>query len=1194
MKMKWTPEQERAINIPVSDTIISAAAGSGKTAVMAERIISRLTGDNPVDIDKILVCTYTNAAASEIKERVMKKIVEKLKSSNDDFLQRQLILINNAHFCTIHSFCLELIKKYFYVLDINPSVKTGDPTELDILLDKAAAQVIREYFDKADSDFIYLLSHYADSRETKLQKMVLDLYKFAKTMPDCDDMLLSLSDKYDGINADIESFVSDNILLSLSFAIDEYDHGIELLLKSGICEKWLVLFQNERDMLVDITKGSMDYDTLYNSVNSIKFATLPTYRLTGDEGRLKNDIKKIRDKIRDDVIKKLREKYLSIAPEFIRKDNLRIKPVVSKLAELVHETDIKYTEMKNTEGLIDFSDYEHMALKLLRNPDGSPSDIAYSVSAMFEEIYIDEYQDCNNIQNTIFSLISGEISGRPNMFCVGDMKQSIYKFRDANPLNFKKRCDISRLYTGGELHDSNKIFLNANFRSRPSILDFVNSVFYQIMSEKCGELSYDSNEALNAGGQFEDANSDIDFIDIDIINESDDFGDGIPSPKNSISKIDAEVSHIASKIKAYMDEGYLLYDRASGSHRAAKYSDIVILMRSPKAYTPSFERIFSKAGIPVYCDNSGGYFDTEEISFLISFLKIVDNPDDDIALAAVLKNPIFGFDENKLLRIRMGGGAGSYYHCVKEYISRFNDRISEELKSFISLIDSLYRKSSYMPTDEFLSCIIRELDYYVYLSSFADYKLRKANVRFLLHKAKEFETNSYKGIYNFVRYIEGIKDDNKAECAKALSADDDVVRVMSIHKSKGLEFPIVFLSGLGKQYNMTDANKAYVIHKDFGIGLDFVYPEKAYKLTSINKLAIRQKIRLEAISEELRVLYVALTRPVEKLICTAVVKNGSALLNKLEQSLYNQPYRINPYLIMRSASFIELILLAAMRSTGFESASGMCFKNPVSDGVKYNLTLKNISEISLEISEQSLVDIDSAFSEATENYDRLSCILGYKYPYAESSALPGNISVTEIKKLFAEDSENKLYDDMKLVRPSNFGADIPISGSAKGTLMHFCMEKLEFSEITDFSLLKAAIDKLLSASFINDDERKAIDDEKIWSFISSPLGRRMSAHKINKEFAFKYMIKASEIYDIATDDEIIVQGTIDAFFEDDDGELVLVDYKTDKVADGNTAIIADRYRVQLDCYARALENIIGKKVKQRIIYLFDTNEAIEV
>ncbi len=1194
MKMNWTPEQERAINIPVADTIISAAAGSGKTAVMAERIITRLTGENHVDIDKILVVTYTNAAASEIKERVMKKIVEKLKSSNDDFLQKQLILINNAHFCTIHSFCLELIKKYFYVLDINPAVKTGDPTELDILLSKAASGVIRSYLEKDDSDFISLLGLYADGREAKLQKMMLDLYKFAKTMPDCDDMLLSLADKYNGINANIERFIADNIALSLGFAIEEYSHGIALLKKSGICEKWLALFEKEKTELEAIANGSMDYEALYNCLHAMKFVTLPAYRLTGEEGRMKNDIKAIRDKIRDDVVKKIKEKYLSIAPEFAKADNERLKPIAKKLAELVRETDIQYTVLKNDEGLIDFSDYEHMALKLLRNSDGEPSDIAYSVSNMFEEIYIDEYQDCNNIQNTIFSLISGGINGRPNMFCVGDMKQSIYKFRDANPLNFKERCDNSELYTGGEAGFSNKIFLNANFRSRPSILGFVNSVFYQLMSEKCGELSYDSNEALNAGGHFEDANEDVNFIDIDIINESDDFGDGIETETKSLSKTDAEVCHIAEKIKAYTDGGYLLYDRANGTHRAAKYSDIVVLMRSPKAYTSSFERIFARAGIPVYCDNSGGYFDTEEISFLMSFLKIVDNPDDDIALAAVLKNPIFGFDENMLLRIRMSGGIGSYYHCIREYINKLNDSISQKLQGFISLIDSLYRKSAYMPTDEFLSCIISELKYYVYLSSFADYKLRKANVRFLLHKAKEFEANSFRGIYNFVRYIEGIAEDNKAECAKALSADDNVVRVMSIHKSKGLEFPIVFLAGLGKQYNMSDANKGYVIHKDFGLGLDSIHPDKAYKLPSLNKLAIRQKIRNEAISEEMRVLYVALTRPVEKLVCTAVVKNGAAFLNKLEQSLANQPYRINPHLVLRSGSFIELILLASMRSVGFESGSGMCFANPVSDGVKFSLTLKNISEISIGLSEQTRLDIDEAFSDARSDTDALSRVLDFSYPYAKSTALSGNISVTEIKKLFAEESENSLYGDMKLIRPAYFGADIPISGSAKGTLMHLCMEKLSFGEISDFPSLKSAIDKLSLASLISDDERKAIDDDKIWSFLSSPLGKRMSKHKLNKEFAFKYMIKASELYPVDSDDEIVVQGTIDAFFEDDDGALVLVDYKTDRVKDGNTSEIAERYRVQLDCYAKALEIILGKKVKQKLMYLFDTDETMEL
>ena len=1191
--MKWTEKQRQAIDIPVSDIIVSAAAGSGKTAVMAERIIKRLTGDNRVDIDKILVVTYTNAAASEIRERVMKKIVEKLSEKNDESLQRQLILLNNSHFCTIHSFCLELIKKYFYRLGIDPNVKTGDTTELDLLLHNAFSDVTDLYFSSDDSKFKDLYSLYANNKEHILEGIVLDVFNFSRTMPNPDLWLSSLCEAYSNSES-AQKYLAECVAISLHYAENEYEKGIQLINTSGECEKWLPLFEKELSMVQNAIKNAHSYNSLYQAVNEIEFVRLPVAK--AEDVKIKEKIKSCRDSVKD-IVSGVSEKMLCISPDMAKRDNGVISGYVTKLTELVGAVSKRYAEIKRENNLIDFSDYEHMALALLRNTDGSPTDIALSVSEGFEEIYIDEYQDCNNIQNVIFSLISGAVRGKPNVFCVGDMKQSIYKFRDANPLNFREKCDKSTEFNGTDVHSENKIFLNSNFRSRLSVLNFVNSVFTQLMSEKCGELVYDDSEKLIYGEGYTDINADIPFVDIDLISESDDFGAGDELYENeALSRTDAEVCHIAKKIKNYVNTGYKLFNKKENTEHEASYRDIVILLRSPRAYTSSFEKIFPKFGIPVYCDNSSGYFETEEVEFILSLLKIIDNPNDDIALVSVMKKSMFGFDENMLLKIRMNGGYGSFYECLTLYRKNNDDEISVKIGEFTEKLENYHEKSRFMSTDEFIDYIVTDTDYLMYLSTFSDSKMRTENVRFLIQKARDFEKNNYRGIFSFVNYIENIKSTDNVEGAKIIGADENVVRVMSIHKSKGLEFPIVFVAGLGKKYNMSDANSSYVIHKGLGIGLDCINKEKVYKVPSINKLAIKQKIKFEAISEELRVLYVALTRATEKLVLTGCVKNGASLLNNLENAMSNQPLEINPHLVAGSKCFMELILMAAMRSHGFESASGMVFAHNLSDGVSYNLSAINISSLALPAHTKSeRQSWQSAYVSPTGNYDKVSSVLDYVYPYSEITSVSGNVTVTEIKRMHSEDDETLLFEELNLQKPRNFSSDSAISGPVMGTLVHLCMEKLDFSLIKTAEDVRHQLDTLLETAVISQEEYNCIDPEAIYSFFVSDIGKRVLTHinTLKKEFSFKYLVPVSDVYPVESDEKLIVQGTVDAYFEDDNGELVVIDYKTDRVKN-NSMDIANRYRIQLKCYCSALSAFTGKKVKEAGIYLFDTGEYIVV
>ncbi|MBO5743766.1 MAG: PD-(D/E)XK nuclease family protein [Clostridia bacterium] len=499
-----------------------------------------------------------------------------------------------------------------------------------------------------------------------------------------------------------------------------------------------------------------------------------------------------------------------------------------------------------------------------------------------------------------------------------------------------------------------------------------------------------------------------------------------------------------------------------------------------------------------------------------------------------------------------------------------------------------------METDEFLSYVISDLNYFVYLSVFEDSKTRIENVNFLIQKAKSFEKDNFKGIFSFIRYVENIKDSNSDDCAKTIGENDNVVRLMSIHKSKGLEFPVVILAGMGNGFNNQDIKRLAVFHKDFGIGADSIYADKGYKLQSLNKISIKHKIKYETVSEELRVLYVALTRPIDKLIITGIVKNGPKFLRNVEAKISVQDYSISPYTVLKSSSFLEMILLASSRSALCELGEvkdSLIFD----DGIKYNVSIKNMNTLRLPESTKKPSDWQKEFTGTTEEYENISSFLNFEYPYKTSSLVSGNISVTEIKKMnMNQNGEDMFYDDIVLKKPINFANSGKIYGSALGTLVHLCMEKLDFSRMSAQSDIAEQINSFVSAGIISEEEFKTLDISKFIKFSESSLGRRMieNLSTLKKEVSFKILTDISKLYGISSNDSVVVQGTIDAYFEDTDGELVLIDYKTDKVNKDGTQQVASRYRIQLETYANALEKILGKKVKEKYIYLFDIDEII--
>ena len=1186
--MKWTKEQQSAIDFPVSDIIVSAAAGSGKTAVMSERIINRLTEEDFVDIDRILVVTYTKAAASEIRERVMKKIMDKISDGADHKLSMQLIKLPNSHFCTIHSFCLDLIKKNFFRLGIDPNVKIADEPETEMLKQNAVSYVLNRAYESNDENFKKISSFYYSKNDVKLSNLILSTYDFSRTMPDSEKWLKDLSKPYE--NADIINQTVDILKQAASYARAKTEYAIELCEKYGIYNSYIGILSSDIE-IIDGIFSKNNYDEAFKYIKSINYARWAQDKSV--DPMLSSRIKKIRDEAKS-CITDITKKYFVYTLKQLKSVNDDVIVVLNQLIKLVTDFSIKFDELKRESNFIDFSDFEHMTLKLLKNDDGTPSDVAAEVSESFDEIYIDEYQDCNNIQNEIFKYISGEHRGHPNIFCVGDMKQSIYSFRDANPLLFKEKSNLYALYDYNKYHKHNKILLNSNFRSRKNIIDFVNSLFYQTMSPSCGELEYNNEEMLVYGSDFEEVNSDTQFIDVDIIDKDNGFCGENGKSDFKLSKTEAEAVHVANKIQKYISDGYILYDRKSKNRRIAKYRDIVVLMRGVKNTAPVFERIFKKMGIPVYSDKGEEYFESKEIIYLISLLKVIDNPDDDISLVTSMKNPFFGFDENDFMEIRMINKNTSFYKCICEYMNTFDGNLSDKIARFIKTVNDFNEKSRYMETDELINYVIAKIRFYTYLSTFADSELKKTNVRFLIKKAKDFEKTNYKGIFSFIRYIDNLRasDKSKTEGAKILSENDNVVRIMSIHKSKGLEFPIVFLTCLGSKIMMKDDKNTALYHSKYGIGLDSYKKDKVIlKTKTLNKIVMRQKKYKEYISEEMRVLYVALTRPTEKLVLSGVCSNADKMLNNTEYYLCGQGKKINPYIISKANNYMQVILFGITRSSGYQADLMQYNLTKYDDSCKYNVSLINMNSITLDNTEQTDFDWQKLFDKCTDSFEQINKMLSYEYPYKVSSALPSNMTVTEIKRMY-DDESAMLFDSVNLDVPKNFSVTHKIYGAALGTIVHKVMEKLDFSNITDENNVISQLRMMTENKILNEDEFNALPVNKIKRFCLSSLAKRMQCNNdtLKKEFSFKIMIDSNEIFPGAKDDRMIIQGTVDAFFTDADGSIVIIDYKTDSASKGNSAEIAAKYKVQVDLYAKALEKILNVRVKEKIIYIFDTAE----
>ena len=1252
--MNWTKEQKQAIENKNANILVAAAAGSGKTTVLVSRIINKVIVDN-VDIDKLLVVTFTNAAASEMKEKLLNKLYEAIdKEPNNKNLQRQINLINRAHISTIHSFCLDVIRNNFFELGISANFRVGDETEIEIMKEEAIEKVFEDNYESENKDFQLLLNMYTSYKDDKpLKDIILKMYDFIASIPFPEKWLDDAIKDYDVKEKDFSDTKWGKIIIDYTKStIEGYLKNLEQAKKTLEGKQNLIDFYEniKKEIVFYQTIDYSSWDKIFYQINSKEKNDWPRKsKLDEYEKELKEEAKKIRDSVKNDFEKKLLKLYSYSSDDAIL-DITSMKKILIIIQKLLNEFKTEFTDRKREKNVVDFSDIEHLALKLLINEDGTKTEIAKKYD--FEEIMCDEYQDSNLVQEQILK----SVSNGHNIFMVGDVKQSIYRFREARPDLFLNKYEMYKPANGTEkeLKDDTKILLYKNFRSRENVVDFVNTVFQSIMSKALGEIDYTKNEYLNFAASFDEPKIDcrteiyvIETENQEIEEDTPKNIKGVESSENSIEafsniakvqenmaeenvkekndentkariekdtkeKIDEEIENddeiavdkdvlearlIAKKIKELNQQGI-------------EYKDIAILLRSPSVTAPVYEKELTEEGIPIFTDTSEDYLSSIEIDTIMSLLKIIDNPLQDIPLVTVMRSVIGGFSDNELIEIRLHKNVGAYYYAVKSVLE---DKEESELKwkvqEFAQLIDEFRKVEKELTLDEFIWKIYSETGYYHYVRLMPNGKLRQANLRKLFEKAKEYEKISFKGIFNFITFIEKVasKKSSGFTEAKIIGENDNVVRIMSIHKSKGLEFPICIIGNAGKRFNLKDMQDKIIYDQDVGIGVNFIDKKALIEYPTITKQAINLKARKEMISEEMRVLYVALTRAKEKLIIVGCDKKAKENIEKILsqiQSYYpvEKPEKINPRLVEKYIRYLDWIELVLEFSEGFKEQN-----------VKFEIvnkeSLKN-EEKEEKSNEKTLLDQDLNKYDK-EKYKKVDELLTWKYPKETSEDIPGKTSVTALKnqamkinkdgklEIISENinkdatSANINNDNLKEeneIEKSNINnntnikkfildeKDEKLKANEKGSLIHLVMQKIENCNIEE------TIEKLT----VTEKEKKFLLENKsiIESYIKSDLFKELQeAKEIHKEEAFYMNVKYKH-------SDVLVQGVIDLYYINKNDELILVDYKTDKNI--NDEILKERYQNQLLMYKTALEKSLKRKVDKTYIYSTELNKEVKI
>ena len=1276
MGVKWTPEQESAImspkdsNLGAQTLLVAAAAGSGKTAVLVERIITRLKDmENPLSVQELMVVTFTKAAAAEMSARIGVALAKAMESTDDKALQarleRQLNLLPSAHISTLHSFCQWVIRSYFYKLDIPPTARIGNEAEMALLKQEVLENLLKEAYENNTYGIFDLSDFFSDDKsDAGLQDKVLSLYEFAMSQSNPDGWMRRAVEPYEvAQEQDLRDTLWGRAMWDEQQAeidrIADRIESMEPLLESPVGpKKWDKVYQEQLAALAQL-KGAQTWSDMVDVCRNLDTFTKASFTSLGKalekgevDGALADEFKSLGSQNKDSL-KGMKNGLFHIDEAVLQQQFKDQYPLIHNLVELTIAFHKAYDEAKKEQGIMDFSDLEHLCLALLVEPgtedNPKPSEVALELQDTFKEIMVDEYQDTNGVQETIINLISRV----DNRFYVGDVKQAIYSFRMADSSLF-----MNKYNTYGLMNDAveRRIDLAKNFRSHENILTTTNFIFYQIMTQEAAELDYGEKESLIPGRIVEDAPSDwvggaveLHLLDTSDTNRSDETDGDSESTGDEPENNERELDFIIQKIKE-LHASKKQVQNADGSFRQIQWRDFAVLRRSLAGWGTRAVAAMRQAGIPAVVNERDGYFEAQEIQLLLSLLQIIDNPEQDLPMAAVLHSGLVGLDGNELGALRLTGD-GSLWSVMPLYAEQAQD---ERLLQFIAHIERWRTLSRRHGVADLLWDIYETLDYVNYVGAMPNGLVRRANVMALYERAKGFESSGFRGLFRFLRFVESLRDSNQdMAVANVVTEADDVVRLMTIHKSKGLEFPVVFLSGVQKKFNTMDFNSPLLVDKNGGIGLKGYYPDIRVSYPSMPWLYCKS-IKSDAMkAEEQRILYVALTRARDKLFLTGYInkeiKKEKGVGAHIKHAALTQTQALGADLIKSGNSYLHWLLIAFARHLD----GGAPLRNIIELEGETNFDLLDRQcQVKVEIHDGSLygdLDYKADVDETTINTVR---VLGkvndielpeeivqrfaFTYPNLVASKTTAKISVSELKRRFAErdaeavpatevsmqqqsvpqesvlsgDATDDTTDEAAVVDTSTpviskteladsvFGrkpmaiadAEKIVTGAQWGTLMHEAMQWLPVKKYTQTSMTDM-LDSLRAEGKFSDEERSLLSDCSLYGFFNSDLGQRLIASKrVERELPFSMLFDGNRVYpDVENGERLFLQGIIDTAFVEDD-QWVLVDYKTDRVKSGDELI--RRYKIQMDLYKEALERLTNMPVKASYIYSFRLHEAV--
>lgn len=1278
----WTHAQWEAINREGENILVTAGAGSGKTRVLVERIIKGLLDKkNPVEIDRLLVVTFTNAAAAEMRQRIAKALEGAIrKNPASAFLRRQMLLLNRASITTLHSFCREILRKYYYLRDLDPSSRILDETEGELLRQDLVEEVLEEFYEKEEegSPFYRLVEAFSTHRgDDGMQALVRRLYSFSRSHPRSEAWLQAKADAFSLPEGGLKSapwldVVQIDCALELMGCCQLLERALLVANSPGGPLPYAVNLTRELAMLRQgVAAAENSWQSLATTVGNMRFHSLKACRGSAYDPHQAAAVRNMRDIVKKTVAS-MREEYFQRSLEEQEQEIRHLAPVMQVLVQLVSAFSSKYRLAKEERNVLDFSDLEHHALSILSVPAGGedtlplkPSEASLYYRQRFREVLVDEYQDTNEVQEALLTLLSkaGEEGG--NLFMVGDVKQSIYRFRLAEPGLFLHK------YASYQQNSENGlcIELSKNFRSRREVLSAVNYLFRQLMDKAVGEVDYVQETALVYGASYPalppgDSPVEVLLISREIAGEEgaedscggegqrdagnkgsspgqgpegeeepgDESGEG-SLPEVEMERAALEGRLIARKIKELISppgpdaKATLIFDKGRGQWRPPAYRDMVILLRSTENWAPPLLEELQAAGIPAYAELGSGYFQAVEVEVMLSLLKIIDNPYQEIPLAAVLRSPLAGFCGEELALIRTAAPREAYYNALKAFCQSFETEdpkvasLVERVRRFLNRLKEWQRLSREGALAELIWQIYGETGYYDLVGGMPAGRQRQANLRALYDRARQYENTSFRGLLRFLRFVEKLQErGGDLGAARTLGEQEDVVRVMTIHKSKGLEFPVVFLGGVAKQFNEMDLRQDFLLHKDMGFGPRFLDSKLQVSYPTLPFLAVRKKLKLELLAEEMRILYVALTRAEEKLFLVASLKDLEKEAQRWALSLRQDG---SPRLPARSRGAARCVLdwlgpalLRHPDAAVLREKAGVPGLEALPDADQSHWSIHVYSAVDVAAfeedkpgaamgDEESPLEVMATLAEV-ESFkpvplgnggDRALEVnrrLSWSYPFLRSATHLAKVSVSELKQRRQQDQEDSWRGEGPLVVRPRFLEKEKLTATERGTAYHTVLQYLDLQSPLHEAGLLGQMEQMVASEKITREEKDAVNAADLAALFAGPLGERLlKAAEVRRELAFSLALPAAEVYEDWDGEEnggqaekVLLQGVIDCLFRDEQG-LVLLDYKTDRTGGLSEAELKKRYREQVEIYSRAVQDIWQEEVKERYLYFFD-------